>query len=113
MPKIIQTQSGVTIAGWVTAITTKFYSEFRRLLIQVTETGGVNPIEYRVHGAMAADFVNFETLDDALGTTVFDVAAGANEYETLCDCWPWVRVQVRNDGGGANAGAYTITFSGG
>jgi len=113
MPKVLQTQTGVTVAGWVTALTTKFYSEFRRLVFQVTETGGANPIEYRVHGAMTSDFANFETLDDALGTTVFDVAAGANEYQTLCDCWPYVRVQVRNDGGGGAAGAYTVSVSGG
>ena len=113
MPTVIETFSGATVAAWTTVITVTFFQEFRRLVIQVAETGGANPIDFRVLASMNADMSAYEILEDALGNAAFDVAAGTNEYETLCDCWPYIAVQLRNDGGGANIGAYTVTISGG
>jgi len=113
LPELIGTDSRGTLAAWTTHLTVRFPDAFKKLLIQVVETGGVNAADWRVQASALEAFTNPHTLTDENGTSEFDLAASASQTETLCDCWNWIRVQARNNAGGAPAATLTINIMGG
>ena len=110
MGTVIQDESAATTAGYVTIASTKFYQEFAKLLIHVFETGGAQSIIYRVQASNDVDFDGVETLADAEENVTWTVAASGSDFQTICDCWGWVRVQVIN-GSGIGAARCIITGS--
>ena len=99
-----------TTAGWVTIASSQFLTMFTKLLIHVYELAGAQSIQYRVQGSNNADFDGVETLEDREGNVTWTVAASASDYQTLCDCWNHIRVQVIN-GDGVGRARCTITGS--
>ena len=99
MGTVIDDASQATTAGWVTIATTQFYAEFAKLLVHVFETGGAQSIQYRVQASNDVDFDGVETLEDVDGNVAWTVAASGSDFQSLCDCWGWVRVQVINGSG--------------
>ena len=110
MGTVIADESQATTAGWVTIASTKFFQEFAKLLIHVFETVGAQSIQYRVQASNDVDFDGVETLQDSLGNAAWTVAASGSDFQSLCDCWGWVRVQVIN-GDGIGAARCIITGS--
>ncbi len=87
-----------TTAGWVTIASTNFLSN-TKLLIHVFELAGAQTIQYRVQASSNAEFDGVETLADREGNIAWTVAASGSDFQTLCDCWNYVRVQVINGDG--------------
>ena len=110
MGTIIQDESAATTAAYVTLASTRFDEAFDQLLIHVFETGGAQSITYRVQASNDADFDGVETLTDSAGDAAWTVAASGSDFQTICDCWGWVRVQVIN---GSGIGAARCIISGG
>ena len=100
-----------TTAGWVTIASIKFLVMFTKLLIHVFELGGAQTIQYRVQASNNAEFDGVETLTDSRGNAAWTVAASGSDFQTLCDCWNYVRVQVIN-GDGVGRARCIITGSG-
>ena len=99
MGSVIIDATQATTAGWVTIGTIKFTQQFDRLLIHIFETVGAQSIQYRVQASNDVDFDGVETLEDADGNAAWTVAASGSDFQSLCDCWGWVRVQVINGDG--------------
>jgi len=73
----------------------EFLPEFRRLLIHVINLNVYgSAIRYRVQVSNDSGFAGVETLTDEDGNAYWTVAAGAADWQTLCDCWQYVRVQI-------------------
>ena len=113
---VIVDASRATTAGWVTIAATKgagrssSVTRTSRLLIHVFETVGAQSIQYRVQASNDVDFDGVETLADVLGNVAWTVAASGSDFQTICDCWGWIRVQVTN-GTGIGAARCIITGS--
>jgi len=99
MGTVIKDISQATTAGWVTIVTITRGEEWSRLLIHVLETAGAQSIQYRVQASNDSTFAGVETLADADGNVAWTVAASGSDFQSLCDCWGWVRVQVINGTG--------------
>ena len=110
MGTIIQDESQATTAAYVTIASTRVTGEFAKLLFHVFETGGAQSITYRIQASNDVDFDGVETLADQAGNTSWTIAASGSDYQSLCDCWGWVRVQVIN---GSGIGAARCIISGG
>lgn len=110
MGTVIEDQSRATTAGWVTIVSLRVTGEFAKLLIHVFETGGAQTIQYRVQASNDAAFGGLETLADSVGNVAWTVAASGSDFQTLCDCWSWVLVQVIN-GDGVGAARCIVTGS--
>lgn len=119
MPELIGTDSRGTLAAWTTHLTVRFPDAFEKLTIQVVETAGVNAADWRVQASAQPattyppTFSDPHTLTDENGTSEFDLPADTSQVQTLCDCWNWIRVQARNNGGLAPAATLTINILGG
>ncbi len=110
MGDIVADHTQNTTAGWVTIISNKFSTMFTKLLIHVFELAGAQSIQYRVQASNNAEFDGVETLADKEGNVAWTVAASGSDFQTLCDCWNYVRVQVMN-GTGVGKARCTITGS--
>lgn len=99
MGTLIVDATQATTAGWVTIASTKVFSQFAKLLIHVFETGGAQTIQYRVQASNDPDFDGVETLADRYGNVAWTIAASGSDFQTICDCWDYVRVQVINGDG--------------
>lgn len=99
-----------TTGAWVTIVSNKFSTMFTKLLIHVFELVGAQSIRYRVQASNNAEFDGVETLLDREGNVEWTVAASGSDFQTICDCWNYVRVQVRN-GTGVGRARCTITGS--
>lgn len=88
-----------TTAGWETIASIKFISEFTKLLIHIFELGGAQSIQYRVQGSNDDGYARVVTLEDRYGNVAWTIAALGVDFQTLCDCWGYVRVQVINGTG--------------
>ncbi len=99
MGEIVADETQATTAGWVTIASVIFLTLFTKLLIHVFETAGAQTIQYRVQVSNDVDFAGVETLADADGNVAWTVAASGSDWQTLCDCWKYVRVQVINGDG--------------
>ena len=82
MGTVIQDVTLDTTGAWVTIASTKFYSEFAKLLIHIYETVGTNSFAYRVQGANNVDFDGAETLADSVGTAQWTVAASGSDFDS-------------------------------
>ena len=109
MGTVIKDASQATTAAWATIASTRLYSEFAKLLIHVFETGGAQSIRYRIQASNDVDFDGVETLTDSLGNAAWTIAASGSDFQTVCDCWGWIRVQVAN---GSGIGAARCIISG-
>ena len=103
MGRVIDDVTANTTAGWVTIISTQFYNEFAKLLVHVFETAGAQTIQYRVQASNDSGFAGVETLADSAGNVAWTVAASGSDFQSICDCWGWIRVQVTNGSGVAGA----------
>ena len=110
MGVLIADEAQATTAGWVTIASINFIPEFDKLLIHVFETGGAQSIQYRLQASNDSGFAGVETLADADGNVAWTIAASGSDWQTLCDCWNYVRVQVIN-GDGVGAARCSITGS--
>ena len=111
MGDIIADETQKTTAAWVTIASITFYVMFTKLLIQVFETGGAQSIQYRVQASNDSGFAGVKTLADANDDVAWTVAASGVDWQTLCDGWRYIRVQVIN-GDGVGTARCIITGSG-
>ena len=110
MGSVIQDVVQATTAAWVTIASTKFTSEFAKLLVHVFETVGAQSIQYRIQASNDVDFDGVETLADRFGNVAWTVAASGSDFQSICGCWGWIRVQVAN-GTGVGVARCIITGS--
>ncbi len=99
MGDILVDETQNTTAGWMTIASSKFFTMFTKLLFHVFETAGAQSIQYRVQASNNAEFDGVETLEDREGNVAWTVAASGTDYQTLCDCWNYIRVQIINGDG--------------
>lgn len=92
--------TGTTTAAYVTALT-KTFQNYSKMLLHIIETGGAQSMKYKIHGSVCGT-----TWHEIVAAT--DLAASADEYETITDAWSFIRVQVIDDSGHAT---YNICWS--
>ena len=101
MVELIESAAGALAQTYSTELELKWTGEWRELLVRIENNHADNALQYRVFGGIDAAF-NYRTELLFGAATDINVAAGANDTQTIQDPWPYIRIQLRGVGGASS-----------